>query len=322
MKNATSPRPNWPNSKPNIDNILEPAKQKAITVVSQIAQAALAKGSFLASDGVMVSSSVGTKPKIAMVVARGRISIQPFHIRAARYIWAGTRNKNTKFQNLFLVSQSVCVVAVWLIGACVLALGSLVKSCIKPISNYWFKTYILIISKSNHVLKQIIVSFLSFCLCLQVNGAMATPVNNREKEDIKRIIAKTEIEHKIPKGLLAAIAKVESSNKAYAINVGGRPIYSSSIGDAISTAKKYIALGKSNIDLGVMQLNYRWHGNKFTSIKEMLTPEKNITYAARLLCSLYKRHGNWHKAVRHYHSAKLEHSRKYSRKVAMVWLER
>ena len=71
-----------------------------------------------------------------------------------------------------------------------------------------------------------------------------------------------------------------------------------------------------------MQLNYRWHGNKFTSIKEMLIPEKNITYAAKLLCSLYKRHGNWHKAVRHYHSAKLEHSRKYSRKVAMVWLER
>jgi hypothetical protein len=30
-----------------------------------------------------------------------------------------------------------------------------VKSCIKPISNYWFKTYSFIVSKSNHVLKQI-----------------------------------------------------------------------------------------------------------------------------------------------------------------------
>lgn len=320
MKNTTSPKPNRPSSKPNMDNILEPTKQKAITVASQITHAALAKGSFLASDGVIVPSSVGTKPKIAIVVASGKSNIQPFHIRAARYIWAGTRNKNTKFQNLFLVSQLVCVVAAWLIGACVLVLSPLVKSCIKPISNYWFKTYSFIVSKSNHVLKQIIVSFLSFCLCLQVNGAIATPVNQWSREDIKRIIAKAEIEHKIPKGLLGAIAKVESSNKAYAINVGGMPIYSPSLNDAISTAKKYIELGKSNIDLGVMQLNYRWHGNKFTSIKEMLAPEKNITYAARLLCSLYKKHGNWHKAVRHYHSAKLEHSRKYSRKVAMVWL--
>ena len=320
MENTTSPKPNWPSSKPNKDNILEPAITNAITEKNQIYPAYLT--AFIACGSLLSTAdlSTGTKPKIAIVVASGKSNIQPFHIRAARYIWAGTTNKNTKFQNLFLVSQLVCMAAVLLIGTCILSLGSLVKSCIKPISNYWFKTYSLIISKSNHVLKQIIISFLSFCLCFQVNGAMAIPVNQWSREDIKRIIAKAEIEHKIPKGLLGAIAKVESGNKAYAINVGGMPIYSPSLSDAISTAKKYIKSGKSNIDLGVIQLNYRWHGNKFTSIKEMLIPEKNITYAARLLCSLYKKHGNWHKAVRHYHSAKLEHSRQYSRKVAMVWL--
>jgi hypothetical protein len=35
-----------------------------------------------------------------------------------------------------------------------------------------------------------------------------------------------------------------------------------------------------------MQLNYRWHGSQFSSLEEMLTPKKNIAYAASLLSSL------------------------------------
>ena len=69
-----------------------------------------------------------------------------------------------------------------------------------------------------------------------------------------------------------------------------------------------------------MQLNYRWHGGEFDSLVEMLTPESNINYAAKLLGSLYAQHGTWHKAVRYYHSATPEHHRKYSRKVVLCWL--
>ena len=161
-----------------------------------------------------------------------------------------------------------------------------------------------------------------FILCLQGVCMAATAVNNRNIEDIKSIIAKAEIQNKIPKGLLAAIAKVESGHREYAINVGGRSIYADSLANALSIAKSKINSGVTNIDLGMMQLNYHWHGNQFSSLGEMLTPENNISYAARLLRSLYEQHGNWQKAIRHYHSANLEHSRKYSRKVAMIWLAR
>ena len=69
-----------------------------------------------------------------------------------------------------------------------------------------------------------------------------------------------------------------------------------------------------------MQLNFRWHGKAFANLEEMLNPEKNIDYAARLLCSLYKKHGKWHSAVRHYHSAKDKHNMRYSRRVAKICL--
>jgi len=149
---------------------------------------------------------------------------------------------------------------------------------------------------------------------------MATPVNNRDTRDIRGMITKAEVEYQIPSGLLSAIAKVESDIKEFAVNVGGKAIYANSLAEAVSVVNTQINAGKQNIDLGVMQLNYRWHGSQFKSLEEMLTPKKNIAYAASLLSSLYKQHGNWQMAIRHYHSANLKYSTKYSRKVTMAWL--
>ena len=69
-----------------------------------------------------------------------------------------------------------------------------------------------------------------------------------------------------------------------------------------------------------MQLNYKWHIGKIANIAAMLSPEQNITYAASLLASLYQKHGDWHKAIRHYHSKEAKYHRAYSRKIVMCWL--
>ena len=161
---------------------------------------------------------------------------------------------------------------------------------------------------------------IGFSLCLPISNTMATPVNNRDTRDIRRMIAKAEVVYKIPSGLLSAIAKVESGIKEFAVNVGGKSTYANSLAEAVSVANAQINAGKQNIDLGVMQHNYRWHGNQFSSLEEMLTPKKNIAYAAGLLSSLYKQHGNWQMAIRHYHSSNPKYSSKYSRKVTMAWL--
>lgn len=236
-------------------------------------------------------------------------------------------NQKTRFQKIFFDIHLVLFLLVRagsVLGRLFCFLGmflqNVVKSSMSTFDNFRFKTYSLIISKFHHVLKAIMRVVVVFILCLQGVCKAATPVNNRPAEDIKRLIAQAEIRNKIPKGLLAAIAKVESDHREYAINIGGRAVYTSSLAAVTSIAKSQIDSGVTNIDLGVMQLNYRWHGDKFASLEEMLTPEKNINYAASLLKTLYDQHRNWQKAIRHYHSANIEHSRKYSRKVAMVWL--
>ena len=51
----------------------------------------------------------------------------------------------------------------------------------------------------------------------------------------------------------------------------------------------------------------------------MISPVKNIDYAARFLKKLHKRHGSWEKAVKYYHSSKSKFNVKYYRKVKAVW---
>ena len=142
------------------------------------------------------------------------------------------------------------------------------------------------------------------------------------RQQIASLISKAEKENQIPSGLLAAIAKLESNTQAYSLNINGHAVFNKSLEEASWLVKKKLDSGLKNIDLGVIQLNYRWHGDKFNNVTQMLMPENNIKYAASLLKSLKVKHGSWHKAVKYYHSAKPEHHRKYSRKVVAYWLVR
>ena len=139
--------------------------------------------------------------------------------------------------------------------------------------------------------------------------------------NIDELIDKTESYYAIPSGLLKSIARVESGNKPYALNIAGRPIIVNSKEEAASIVRFYQNAGITNIDLGIAQINLRWHGKHFSSISEMLEPKSNLEYAAKLLNELYLKHGSWCKAVRHYHSANPDYHRKYSRKVLIAWFK-
>jgi len=60
--------------------------------------------------------------------------------------------------------------------------------------------------------------------------------------------------------------------------------------------------GKKLIDLGCMQINHHYHGDRFRSVSEMLDPRRNVDYAARFLVELKKRHTTWSMAVARYHA--------------------
>jgi soluble lytic murein transglycosylase-like protein len=156
------------------------------------------------------------------------------------------------------------------------------------------------------------------CLALTILVTNGIAVANSE---YKEIISNLEEEYNIPTGLLQAIVTVESRMKPYAINIQGVPYFAKSIDEAKKVVQQNIDRGITNIDVGLAQVNLRWHGKNFIDLTKMIEPESNLTYAANLLNELHSRHRCWHKAVRIYHSKNPIYHKKYSRQVTMVWLK-
>ena len=179
-----------------------------------------------------------------------------------------------------------------------------------------------------HILKYQIISFIISRfrdVCKTIRFLLAILMVNFSfiscyAQDLDELIDKTEQNYSIPSGLLKSIASVESGNKPYALNVSGKTIIASSKEEAARIVRLYQDEGITNIDLGLAQINLYWHGKHFSSISEMLEPKHNLEYAAKFLTGLYKKHGSWNKAVRHYHSANPQYHIKYSRKVLISWL--
>ncbi len=229
-----------------------------------------------------------------------------------------TPNKNTKVQNLSLLSHFSFLAEI----GCLLVFGMLflVKSCINYLIYFRVIIYSYIISYLRAVCKQIQVFLAIFLMLFLAPNAIASNKISSDKDKIIAVIKATEKQYNIPSGLLLAISKIESRVIPYAVNIGGKAYYPASLMEARNIALHHLNQGLTNIDLGVMQINYRWHGKKFNNIDEMLSVNKNIGYAAKLLCDLKKQHGSWHKAVRYYHSRNKVHNMQYSKKVIICWL--
>lgn len=201
-----------------------------------------------------------------------------------------------------------------------LSLKGFVKSCI---FNTDYQFYILgIILSGIRALFKIITgaTLLILMLILWNTGAYATDINASNGYWLKKYIASVEQRNEIPRGLLSAIVGVESGFNPTAINIEGKSVITNNKYEAIKIIKNAVNQGVTNIDVGIAQINYRWHKDNFKNIEEMINPTANIEYAGKLLSSLFKQHGTWHKAIRHYHSANPNHHKRYSRKVVIAWL--
>ena len=60
--------------------------------------------------------------------------------------------------------------------------------------------------------------------------------------------------------------------------------------------------GAKLVDIGCMQINHRYHGDKFSSVEAMFDPAGNVDYAARFLKELRVREGNWTMAAARYNA--------------------
>ncbi len=126
----------------------------------------------------------------------------------------------------------------------------------------------------------------------------------------------------IPQGLMSAISLVETGTGGRAwpwtLNEGGKGSHFDTKDEAVAHLRAVLDTGVSNVDVGCMQLNVRWHGKGFQSPEAMLDPVQNTTYAALFLLELYKRLGTWEAATANYHSADSDRGAAYQKKVAQA----
>lgn len=174
-------------------------------------------------------------------------------------------------------------------------------------------------SKSKHITRVIY----AVALGVSIMGSGA----NASMPDCETLAAKASVKHGLPDGRLSAIARAESGRSVkgsgyrawpWTLNVQGKGYYFPTREKALAHLEKVIAEGVRNVDVGCMQINYRWHGDQFASIQEMMEPTANTDYAARYLKDLRREGGDWDVATRYYHSREKERGTAYLSRVKRV----
>lgn len=125
--------------------------------------------------------------------------------------------------------------------------------------------------------------------------------------------------HGVPFKILEAVASAESGREGngflwpwpWTVNVAGKAQFFNSRLEAAEHARKALAAGITNVDLGCMQLNWRYHGTSFEDPASALDPSSNVDYAAQLLAEEYRASRSWAGAVSRYHSRQANHAANY-----------
>jgi len=139
----------------------------------------------------------------------------------------------------------------------------------------------------------------------------------------------TERAEGIPPGLVLAVALAESGRWLEAdrrsqpwpwtVTAGADSFYLTSKQDALRKVEELRATGRSNIDVGCMQINLGYHGDAFASLDEALEPASNVAYGARFLKRLRLQTRSWARATAHYHSRDPDRGKAYRDKVYRLW---
>ncbi len=123
----------------------------------------------------------------------------------------------------------------------------------------------------------------------------------------------------IPFEILKTITRVETGRAGktgmipwpWTVNMEGKGLWFDSESLAKEFAYKHFKNGARSFDIGCFQINYKWHGQAFSSIDQMFDPDSNARYAAQFLISLKRQTGSWTKAIGAYHSKTHAAAEKY-----------
>lgn len=146
-----------------------------------------------------------------------------------------------------------------------------------------------------------LLALAAICMSSSAPVVLAADMNACEREMVRAAA-----QYDVPLGMLYAVGLTESgragSLQPYALNIEGRAAYEESKAAAMRVFRSAQLSGAKLIDVGCMQINHRYHAEKFGSLEEMFDPAKNVEYAARFLSELHEREGSWTMAIARYHA--------------------
>jgi hypothetical protein len=137
-------------------------------------------------------------------------------------------------------------------------------------------------------------------------------------------------EYGVPDTVLYAIALAESGVGVseegkrrpwpWTLNVAGRGQVFPSRVAAWEALSQSIARGERSIDIGLMQVNWRYHQEKLGDTWQALDPYHNLRVAARILRDCFEQRRDWWAGVGCYHSpGNAARAERYRRRVVGHW---
>ena len=135
--------------------------------------------------------------------------------------------------------------------------------------------------------------------------------------------------NRIPHGLIQAVALAESGRWLaedqdtkpwpWTVTSGTDSFYLPTKSAAIAKVRELKASGRTNIDVGCMQINLHYHPKAFASLDEALDPVANVAYGTKFLRDLRLQTRSWGKATAFYHSQDRARGNAYRSKVYNFW---
>jgi len=138
-------------------------------------------------------------------------------------------------------------------------------------------------------------------------------------------------EYQVPPKVLYAVALTETGRQIdgtgnvrpwpWALNVQGRGFFYASRQEAWGALRRFLEQGKQSIDIGLMQVNWRYHETKLVDPWVALDPYYNLRVAAGILRRCYEADQDWWSGVGCYHSpGNGERATAYRRRVEKHWM--
>ena len=126
--------------------------------------------------------------------------------------------------------------------------------------------------------------------------------------------------------MLEAMGEVEAGYAntiwPWTVSIGGQALYARNEAEAIEAVRSAVEDGERNIDMGCLQINWRWHERSASRPEVFLNPRANVYYAAHHLVQLEAEFDSWDEAIGAYHSRDPERAQAYLCRVYRIVVRR